>query len=126
MRVFITDGHWRKSLAAVRSLGRKGIEVTVGESCRIATSLFSKYCKRRIIYPSPYDDPDGFIAFLLDTLTKTNYDCLLPMEEETLLLVAKHREEISKLTYLLVPKYHALDFVRDKGTMIKIEVPFSD
>ncbi len=119
MRVLITDGHWRKSLAAVRSLGRKGIEVTVGESCRIATSLFSRYCTRRIIYPSPHNDPHRFISFLLDELRKNNYDCLLPMEEETLLLVAKHKEEISKLTYLLVPTYHTLAFVRDKGKMIR-------
>ena len=119
MKVLITDAHWRKSLAAVRSLGKKGIEVTAGESCRIATSLFSKYCTRRIIYPSPFSNPDGFITFLLDTLKKTRYDCLLPMEEDTLLLVAKYREEISKLTYILVPEYHRLTFVRDKGTMLR-------
>jgi len=119
MKVFITDGHWRKTLAAVRSLGRKGIEVTVGESCRIATSLFSKYCTRRVIYPSPYSNPKGFIAFLSDTLKETKYDCLLPMEEETLLLISQHKEDISKLTYLLAPEYHLLAFARDKGKIIK-------
>ncbi len=44
--VIITDGHWRKSLAAVRALGKKGIKTAVGESTRVATSMFSKYCRR--------------------------------------------------------------------------------
>jgi len=39
--VFITDGHWRKTLAAVRALGGQGIRVTVGESTRLATAAFS-------------------------------------------------------------------------------------
>ena len=48
-KVFITDGYWHKTLAVVRSLGEKGIDVTVGESTRLATALFSRYARRRVI-----------------------------------------------------------------------------
>jgi len=64
--VIITDGHWRKSLAAVRALGKKGIKTAVGESTRVATSMFSKYCRRAFVYPSPVHRPlDIFPLFLL-------------------------------------------------------------
>ena len=68
MNVLVTDGHWRKTLAVVRSLGRKGIRVTVGERTFLNTSFFSKYCSRRIVYPSPRRHPDPFIEFLLEEI----------------------------------------------------------
>jgi predicted ATP-grasp superfamily ATP-dependent carboligase len=119
MRVLVTDGHFRKTLAVVRSLGRKGVHVTVGERTFLNTSFFSKYCSRRIVYPSPKRFPDRFIEFLLTEIKKHPIDCLFPMEEETLLLIAKYHSEISKYTYLLIPDLPKIEFVRDKGNLIR-------
>jgi len=117
--VLVTDGHWRKTLAVVRSLGRKGVRVTVGERTFLNTSFFSKYCNRRIIYPSPRRYSDQFIQFLLEEVKRNYYDCLLPMEEETLLLLARHQSEISKYTYLLIPDLKKIEFARDKRNLIQ-------
>jgi len=119
MRVLVTDGHFRKTLAVVRSLGQKGVHVTVGERTFLNTSFFSKYCSRRLIYPSVRRYPDRFIEFLLSEIKKNRTDCLFPMEEETLLLVAKYQSEISKHTYLLIPDLEKIEFVRDKGNLIR-------
>jgi predicted ATP-grasp superfamily ATP-dependent carboligase len=119
MNVLVTDGHWRKTLAVVRSLGRKGIPVTVGERTFLNTSFFSKYCSRRIVYPSPRRRPDPFIEFLLGEIRNNRTHCLFPMEEETLLLVAKYRSEISKYTTLLIPDFEKIEFVRDKGKLLR-------
>ncbi len=119
MRALVTDGHFRKTLAVVRSLGRRGVDVTVGERTFLNTSFFSKYCSGRLLYPSPRRHPDQFIEFLLREVQRNRYDCLFPMEEETLLLVAKHRSEISKHTYLLIPDLEKIEFVRDKGNLIR-------
>lgn len=119
MRALVTDGHFRKTLAVVRSLGRKGVEVTVGERTFLNTSFFSRYCSRRLLYPSPRRQPDQFIDFLLGELKKNRYDCLFPMEEETLLLIAQYQSEISRHTYLLIPELKKIEFVRDKGNLIR-------
>lgn len=119
MRVLITDGHWRKTLAAVRSLGRKGVHVTVGERTFLNTTFFSKYCARRVVYPSPRRYPDQFIEFLFNEIKKNRTDCLFPMEEETLILVSKFHSEISKYTYLLTPDLKKIEFVRDKSNLIR-------
>jgi predicted ATP-grasp superfamily ATP-dependent carboligase len=118
-RVLVTDGHWRKSLAVVRSLGRRGVSVTVGERTFLNTSFFSKYCTRRIVYPSPRRYPDEFTEFLIEEIKKNRTDCLFPMEEETLLLLARYRSEISKYTYLLIPDLEKIEFVRDKRNLIR-------
>ncbi len=117
--VLVTDGHFRKTLAAVRSLGCKGIDVTVGERTFLNTSFFSKYCRRRLIYPSPRLSPSRFIEFFLREIRENQYDCVFPMEEETLLLLAKYRSEISRYTYFLSPDLEKIEFVRDKGNLMR-------
>jgi predicted ATP-grasp superfamily ATP-dependent carboligase len=118
-RVFVTDGHWRKTLAAVRSLGKRGVEVTVGESSRVAASLFSKYCSRRVVYPSVHRHPEAFLSFLRRELRDIHYDLVMPMEEETLLLLAQHREEFAPVARLPLPPYQAIVRVRDKGWLLQ-------
>src|SRR4030042_1650831 len=41
------------------------------------------------------------------------------MEEEILLLLGRHRSEISKYTYLLIPDLEKIEFVRDKRNLIQ-------
>jgi predicted ATP-grasp superfamily ATP-dependent carboligase len=119
MRVLVTDGHFRKTLAVVRSLGQKGVQVTVGERTFLNTSFFSKYCTRRLVYPSPRQAPNQFIEFFLKEIKKNHYDCLFPMEEETLLLLVKYHSDISRYTYLLSPDLKKIEFTRDKRNLMQ-------
>jgi predicted ATP-grasp superfamily ATP-dependent carboligase len=119
-KVFITDGHWRKSLAAVRALGRKGITVTVGESTRLATAAFSKYCHRAVVYPSPNYRPSEFIDFFLKELSRTSYQMLLPMEDETLNLISRYHTEFTRLTYLPIVSFEKLSFAQRKDKILQM------
>jgi predicted ATP-grasp superfamily ATP-dependent carboligase len=118
--VFITDGHWRKSLATVRALGRKGVKAAVGESTRLATSMFSKYCHRAFVYPSPVHRPLEFINFIEDTLRQGTYQMLLPMEDETLFLISENHLEFSKWTYLPFVSADKLKFAQSKDRVLKL------
>lgn len=118
--MFLTDGHWRKSLAAVRALGVNGIRVTVGESTRLATAAFSKYCHRRIVYPSPLFNPGNFVNFLYRELSRHSYQMLLPMEDETTFLISKYHSEFSGRTYLPIPSFEKLQFAGRKDKILKL------
>ena len=117
--VFITDGHWRKSLAAVRALGRKGIRVTVGESTCLATAAFSRYCHRAVVYPSPHYRPSEFVNFLCEELRHRSCQMLLPMEDETLGLISRHHSEFSRLTYLPIVSFEKLQFALRKDKILQ-------
>jgi len=93
-RVLVLDGFWNKSLAAVRSLGRGGAFVAAGERTRLAPALFSRYCRRRFVYPSVVGRPEAFLAALERELQATGYDVVLPMELATQLLVTEHRRRV--------------------------------
>lgn len=114
IRVFVTDGLWRKTLAAVRGLGRVGVKVTVGESTLLAPALFSKYSDTIVCTPSPILDPSRYIEFITDYLFHHYHDVLIPMEEDTQILIAKHRTILSKLTNLFLGDYESLLLIQDK------------
>lgn len=95
-RIFILDGMWNKSLAAVRSFGRRGHYVTAGEKTRFATALFSRYCNRRVVYPSPTEKKKNFLNWLELELDRYGYDVLLPMELATQTIITSNRERLSK------------------------------
>jgi len=116
--VFITDGHWRKTLAAVRALGGQGIRVTVGESTRLATAAFSRHCHKAVVYPSPFFRPTEFIDYLHSKLSFRSYQMLLPMEDETLDLISQYYDDFSKLTYLPIVSYQKLSLAKRKDKVL--------
>lgn len=118
-KVFVTDGYWHKTLSVVRSLGEKGIDVSVGESTRLSTALFSRYAKRRIIYPSPKRSPDEFLDFLEKELKKERYEVLITPEESTLLLIAKNIKRFEGLTRFPFAEHNLISKASDKAETIK-------
>ncbi|TAL40205.1 MAG: ATP-grasp domain-containing protein, partial [Methylovulum sp.] len=112
--------YWHKTLTVVRSLGEKGIDVTVGESTRLSTALFSRYAKRRVIYPSPKRRPEEFLDFLEAELKKEKYDVLITPEESTLLLIAKNIKRFEGLTKFPFADYNLIAKASDKSEVVKL------
>ncbi len=129
LRAIVLDGMWNKSLAAVRSLGRKGIKVTVGETTRLATALFSKYCQRRLIYPCPETSPEKFIKVIEQELSMRRYALVIPTELTTQLVLTSYRKRLEKLTVVpyappaLTMKLHDKAFITETACKMGIETP---
>jgi predicted ATP-grasp superfamily ATP-dependent carboligase len=101
--VLITDGYWRKTLAAVRALGSAGERVVVGEKTRFSPALFSRHA-RPVVYPSPESRPEEFARWLSEAPERFGCDVLLPMEEETLLFALDRRASIpARLPFAAAP-----------------------
>jgi predicted ATP-grasp superfamily ATP-dependent carboligase len=113
--VLVLDGYWNKSVSAVRSLGRHGLRVGVGECTRFATAFFSRYCARRFVHPSPIASPDAFVDALAAELARGRYDVLMPMEFATQQVVARHRSRLSELTRIPFADAVVADRLNDKG-----------
>ena len=119
-QTLVTDGHWRKSLAVVRALGRKGVPVTVGESTRLNTAAFSRYCNCAKVYPSPFFKQSEFVDFILKELSSHSYQMLLAMEDKTLELLTPFHSDISKHTYFPSVDHEKLLFTRSKDKILKL------
>ena len=115
--VLVLDGLWNKTVAAVRSLGRRGYRVAAGERTRFAPALFSKYCSRRFIYPSPTLFPEAFLDALVEEVRVGRYDVLLAMEFATQVLVARNRHRLAGLARFPFAPGDLAVRVQDKGEL---------
>ena len=118
-KILVLDAMWNKTLAAVRSLGRKGFYLAVGEKTMFATAIFSRYCSRRLTYPSPLSKPDEFLDWLLNEVKRNNYDMVLPTELETQQIILRNREELEKYTRVPFADYTLTANVQNKAWLMK-------
>ena len=120
MKVFITDGNLRSTLAAVRSLGRVGVFVGTGNEERGMIAGASKYCREALIYPSPVLEPERFQFFLREQLTARGYTHLLPMSDVTVQLVAPLKSHLAPGITIMAEGPEALSRVQDKAAMLSL------
>ena len=117
--VVVTDGLWRKSLSAVRSLGRQGLDVAVTGDDRFTTSFYSRYCHRRILLPKA-EHADTYVDALLAELEAHPYDVLIPMEDDTIQALLARREEVEQVVRLPLATASAIGVAADKDATLKV------
>lgn len=113
--ILILDGDQLSSLAIVRSLGRKGLTISVAAADNKAICRYSKYTNHFFTYPNPLVDVDGFCQTISEQLSKEEYTLLIPVTELTTLPLSRIREEIELKTTLALADDKALEWVTDKA-----------
>src|SRR3989338_1960049 len=120
-KVLVLDAEYgRVPLCVIRSLGRAGIDVYVGGSFKIATPYFSRYCVRRVVYPSPETNPSGFKRFMFDYLKKEKFEVVFPLMNNTVSFFSKHMKELSKYTTIPQVENEKMILAMDKSNTFKI------
>lgn len=120
MRVFVTDGENRATLAVVRSLGARGHEVTVGASSHPCIAGVSRHSTHRVCYPDPRSDSSGFIETILDEVRSRGVDVILPATDITTMLLARHRNDLPGHCALPLPSLKHLELAADKRATLEI------
>lgn len=124
-RVLITDGISKASLACVRSLGAKNISVTSGSDKWLNCTFFSKYVDSRLKYPSPEKSSDLFINTIYEHLQKKNYDVIMPIRDDTTIILSKFKEKFEKFVKLPVADFETIMLCRDKAETLKIAIEYN-
>ncbi len=118
--ILITDGLWRKSVVAIRALGKENINVTVTGENLATSGFFSKYCHKKIILPSAKSDPQEFASQLLDEIKYNHYDLIIPMEDDTIKAILPHRQEFEKYTKIPLPSSESIEIAFNKQKTLKL------
>lgn len=118
-RTLVLDGNQRASLAAVRSLGAKGLWVAVGESSVPSMAGNSKFSKRSFAYPNPLDCPRRFFDALLQTINEYGITFLLPITEATTYVVLRYRDELPSSVTLPFPSETSVEQLANKNQLFK-------
>lgn len=120
IRVLVTDAGHKNALAAVRSLGKKGIKVDVSGRSIFGQAFYSKYCNRRFLYPDPRNKTKDFINLMIKIVRKNRYDVLLPIGASTTLPISYYKDKFEQYTRLPIAEYDVLIKAHDKPTALKI------
>jgi len=121
MIAIILDGHLQSALAAVRSLGQKGIKVVCGGPRKTAMSLFSRYCGETFVYTPAGQDKEKFIADLLNILKNLKEKAVIfSFSDETFLSVSQKREKIEPYAELLLSNKESVDVAFNKEKTLRL------
>ncbi len=104
----------RKTLAAVRSLGRAGWHVDVAADRMFSEPMLSRYCRKRVRLRVAFDNPGPFLDSLLEYLSKHEYDAVLPLTDHTMIALSLHRERLRPAVPVAVPPAEAIRIAGDK------------
>jgi predicted ATP-grasp superfamily ATP-dependent carboligase len=104
MSALVTNARNRIAYNVARSLASKKIPVYAADFVPRSMSFASRHVKGHFVYPSPFRDPDAFVASLLEQIDRLRIDVLIPVFEETF-LVAKHKDRFAPHVSMVVPDY---------------------
>ncbi len=120
----VTDGLWRKSLSAIRSLGKAGYTVTVLGDSFFTTGLWSRFTRRRVFSQTASQDSRRFGETLMKVIDESQSSAgppvILPMEEASLEWIYGHEEKIKDSAHFLIPPYESFKVAKDKGATLKL------
>lgn len=119
-RILILDGNQRASLAAVRSLGSKGLWVAVGESTPSSLGAVSRYCSQHVSYSDPYDTPRAFFDDILKHINTLEISFLLPITEATTYVLLLYRDELPSHVVLPFPATDSIEQLANKNKLFEL------
>jgi predicted ATP-grasp superfamily ATP-dependent carboligase len=117
LRVLVTDGEQRSTLAIVRSLGKAGHGVEVVSVSGRSLAGASRYCRSDHAVPDPLAEPDAFGAAVLARVRERSIEALIPATEAALRVLLPMREQLRDVL-LPFPDAATFDRVSDKEKIL--------
>ena len=119
MKVLITDGNERAALAVTRALGGEQVEVIVGAESQRSLAGSSRYCRQSISYPSPYQEPERFIATVIEAVRTHRVDALIPLSDIAMHVLGPEKAQFEKYTHFPAPSPQAFQEISDKYRLMQ-------
>ena len=119
IKVLVLDASERASLAFIRSLGRRGFHITAADHVTFSLGHLSRYCKKRIIYPSPEKSCPLFVKAIKLLLKKENFDVVIPVSEFTVTILSYYKDELNDYALIAVPDYDQYVKTYDKANTVQ-------
>jgi predicted ATP-grasp superfamily ATP-dependent carboligase/ribosomal protein S18 acetylase RimI-like enzyme len=117
--VFVTYGWCRSSYTAIQSLGRRGIDVYVGDASPLAMSRFSRYCKSFVKLPDFFTEPDKYFELTCEALEKTGAKVLLPGHED-IGIFSRRTNDLPSDVSIALPDWNNYSIAEDKFAVLEL------
>lgn len=129
LNVLVSDASYKHTLGIVRSLGQKGIRVTLIGSSSCDLALYSRYCTQAEMAPLPDQDPIGFSSRVLQLVSERHFDLVLPVSYAATLAMAVQEPDLRRFSRVELVDDERVRFAASKqriqelASTLKIPVP---
>ena len=121
VQALVLDGHLPSALACVRSLSKQNIKVVCGAERKSAMALHSRYATEAWVYPSPLEDAEAYVQAIIKKLsTIGDRPVIYCLSDNTLLPLAKHRDQVEAVGRLVLPEENNFNIAFDKALTLKM------
>jgi predicted ATP-grasp superfamily ATP-dependent carboligase len=115
----VLDARLRQSLAAVRSLGSRGLRVAVLGTARGSPTFSSRWCQQAFICPAQ-EGTDAYFSYLEELLDRIRVSVLITASDNTLALLRRHREQLEARVRIALAKEPALGIAINKARTLEV------
>ncbi len=120
LEVLVTGADQRQGLAVIRSLGKYGVKVLAAGIKENSFGFYSRYAAATWVYPSPFDDPQGFVDSILDAVRRYGIRLVFPVVESTLVVINQFRSTLEQEVEIVAASREAVDLAMDKDRQFTI------
>lgn len=114
LSVIIPDGEYVFALPVLRCLGNQGHRVAVCSSDRWPPIRFSRFLKRFFAI-DPLMSESALLESLLDVIKKTNADVLLPVGQQMIPFIVRHKAALDRsIAIAPIPLLATFELAKDK------------
>lgn len=120
-RVLVLDTGGQCGLSVVRSLGKLPVSVTAAECTPRSLGMLSRYSDESYVYPDPSADAGAFVDHLVDHLERSDYGVVIPADDHTSFLLARHKRELEAAgPTVAVEDWPTFDRAYDKAKLFEL------
>src|SRR5436190_7544187 len=117
-KILLLDAYSSRSLACVRSWGKKGVPFALGGERRSDMSLFSRYATDTFLYTSPKRDVSRFVDDVNRYARRFGADYVFPTSEAAIMACSQHQDDLNCIA--LIPRRQDIDVVFSKSKTLTL------
>jgi predicted ATP-grasp superfamily ATP-dependent carboligase len=118
-KVLVLDANQRSALAIIRSLGRRGLKVVVGDHHASSLGAASRYATESVRYPDPAISPRAFVSEITALAARLAVDTIVPATDSTTMLLVS-QPDLSKFARVAVPAASSYETLTDKARLFEL------
>ena len=118
--ILVLDAGQRSALAVTRSLGKlENIRVTTADYTSQALAGCSRFSQQYLVSPNPTTDPKGYLSWIKNLTSETEFALVLPVTEVTSQLLLMNSAQLPKMC-LAFTSYENVMQIADKGNLVNL------
>jgi predicted ATP-grasp superfamily ATP-dependent carboligase len=117
-KILLLDAYSSRSLACVRSWGKKGVPFALGGERRSDMSLFSRYARDTFLYTSPKRDVSRFVDDVNRYARRFGADYVFPTSEAAIMACSQYQDDLNCIP--LIPRRQDIDVVFSKSKTLML------